>query len=439
MYIILVLLAVGLGVLTFFNYQANKQQQQTIEAVKEAASATPTPPPTETPAPTEEPKRNTETITMAFAGDLVGQAGLTTDVEETGEEGEAPTYDFTEQISGVVPSLGEADVAVCTLVTTLGNDGTYDSYHMPASLATALRGAGFNLVNAASDHILDRGLEGLATTANVLKEAGLNPTGIYGESASRSLPIANIGDVKVAFLSYTYGTAGTGAEPVSVADYSWCMDILTTDYMTNKETVDYGKITSDIAAVKEAGADIVACFVYWWDNTQYYTEPRSNQTEVVDYLLENGVDIIIGGGVKVPQPIETRVVERADGSRSNCVVCYSLSSLMSCFNDVYTNLSAVVSIEISRDADTGEIWISGVSDRPLFMLDTGDYEDYSDPSFRYRLLDATEAVANYEQGSTDVVSAQAYEAIKTGIDDLKTLMGAEYAEENGGVTLEFPY
>ena len=209
-------------------------------------------------------------------------------------------------------------------------------------------------------------------------------------------------------------------------------------YVLAFPSIDFGEFDADIAAVREAGADIVVCYLYWWDSTQYYTVTRQNQTDVVEHLFENGVDILIGGGVKTPQPIETRVVERADGSKANCVACYSLSNLMSCFNDRYTNLSATARIEVSRDTDTGETWVSGVSYVPLFMLDTDDYEDYEDPGYKYRLLDAYDAIEGFETGF-GTVSEQTYDAIVTGVADLQTLLGADYDVENGGVILEYPY
>lgn len=435
MYVLLIFLAVGLGFLVMFNFRANRQQQQDIETALEEAAITPTPEPTATPAPTAEPVRNTKTVTLAFAGDLVGQAGLSTDAQRTAEDG-STVYDFTEELYGVRGAIELADMAACTLVSTLTASGEYDSYRMPASMATALQEAGFDLVNTASDHIMDRGLEGLAETVNALNGAQLGVVGSY-TNADRSFPMASVNGVKVAFLSYTYGTAGTGATPVSVADNSWCLDLLTVDYMTDKTTVDYDKIDADIATVKQAGADIVVCFVYWWDNTQYYTDPRDSQKEVADHLLQSGVDILIGGGVKVPQPIETRVVEREDG-KANCVVCYSLSNLMSCFNDANTDVSAVATVQISRDTDTGDVWVSGVSTRPLFMLDTDDYEGYNEPGYKYRLLDARGETYSFTQGG-GILNQASYEAALAGIESLKTLIGEQYDVENGGVTLDYPY
>jgi len=208
--------------------------------------------------------------------------------------------------------------------------------------------------------------------------------------------------------------------------------------MTDQKTVDYDRIDSDIQTARENGADIVVCFVYWWDNTQYYTASRDNQAAVADHMFEKGVDVIIGGGVKTPQPIETKVVEREDGTLANCVVCYSLSNLMSCFNDVNTNLSATAKISVSRDVDTGEVWVSGVSYDPLFMLDTDDYADYSEPDFRYRVLDAYGAMEAHENNEGDLTD-DAYAAITEGVRSLQDILGAQYDARNGGKLLPFPY
>ena len=437
-YVVLVFLAVGLAILIFFNYQANTEQMEAIEAAEIAAATTPTPEPTTTPEPTPTPNRVVDTVTLAFAGDLVAQPGLTTDAAfvSDGDDGEdEKSYDYFDELAGVVPSLTGVDFAACTLVGVISDGGTYDSgYTMPAAIATALVGSGFQVVNAATDHILDLGFDGLEETARTIQSEGLIPVGIYATELSHGAFMADIHGVSVALLSYTCGTGG-----VSVAERPWCVDVMTQDYMTDQQTVDYGRIDSDIAAVKAAGADIVVCFAYWWDSTQYYTVVRPNQQEVVDHLFTQGVDIVIGGGVKTPQPIETRVVERADGSKANCVACYSLSNLMSCFNDRYTNLSAMAKISVSRDTDTGECWISGVSYDPLFMLDTDDYEDYDEPGWKFRLLDAYDSLEAYEEGDSSVVSELAYQAIGQGVSDLQELLGAEYDIENGGVELEYPY
>ena len=111
---------------------------------------------------------------------------------------------------------------------------------------------------------------------------------------------------------------------------------------------------------------------------------------------------------------------------------------MSCFNDPYTNLSATARISISRDTATGETWVSGVSYQPLFMLDTDDYDDYGEPGYKYRLLNAYESMEDYERGQ-GYLTAKAYDAVEKGVEELGEILGTEYDIQNGGVTLEYPY
>lgn len=432
--VLMIFLVVGLALLVFFNYQANTQQMEEIAAAEAAAAATPTPVPTATPEPTPVPERNVETVTLAFTGDIVGQAGITTDAQQTAEDGSV-SYDYSLQLAGVADILSDANLSSGTLVGTLAAEGEFGAYRLSSALANAMAGAGFQVVNAATDHILDNGVDGLVETVSILNGEGLQTVGAYTSELSHGLFLANVGDLKVAFLSYTYGTGGT-----SVASNSWCVDILTTDYMSDRKTVDYDRIDSDIAAVKQAGADLVVCYVYWWDNDQYYYDaPRDNQVEVANYLTENGVDVVIGSGVKVPQPIEVETLERADGTKANTVVCYSLSNLLSAFGDQYTNISAVAKIQVSRDLDTGEVWVSGVSYEPMFTLDTEDNGEYGDGEDRFWALDAYAAVEDYENGADRRVTEETYEAIRTGIADLQSILGAEYDSVNGGVFLEYPY
>ncbi len=119
MYIILVFLVVGLGIMIFMNFQLNRDKDKEREEAALAAATTPTPVPTETPEPTPTPARTVETVTLAFAGDIVAQPGLTTDAAgktETNDDGSVTvSYDFYDEIAGVLPSLSGADLAACTL------------------------------------------------------------------------------------------------------------------------------------------------------------------------------------------------------------------------------------------------------------------------------------------------------------------------------------
>ena len=71
----------------------------------------------------------------------------------------------------------------------------------------AARDAGFNLLTTANNHALDRGLGGLINTLDILDEISIEHVGTYrNELESESVFIKKFNDVKVSFLSFTYGT-----------------------------------------------------------------------------------------------------------------------------------------------------------------------------------------------------------------------------------------
>ncbi len=449
MYMLMVFLVVALAVIVFLNVMANKELQDE-RAAELAAALIPTPAPTAVPTPTPEPERNTEDIVLRFAGDILGHKGLTTEareeIESDSDDEQAPKvyrYDYSEELAQIAPLLGDADMVSCTLASTLMDAEEYVDYLMPRVFAESLAEVGFDLVNTASDRILDQGLEGLQSTVSALEDQGLITLGTAPDESrfqtNSGIYTKVIDGVTFAFLSYTWGTNN-----MSAADYPYAVNILTSDYMSAQTTVDYARLDADLAKARDMGANVVVCYIYWGSQANYYTDIREEQRTVAEYLCENGADIIVGGGVKVAQPIEL-LKFREEGKERTCVVAYSLGSLMSGFVDNKTNLSALLDIKLQRDLDSGEIWIENVSYRPLFMLFTSNYEGMpEEPPFRYRLLDLRDAMDRYEAVSEgredadaeslteDCIIQSVYGALEQGELSLQSILGMKFDAENGG-------
>ena len=455
LYVLMVFLCVGLAVLLFLNVQANKELNASQAQAVYEALVTPTPVPTAEPTP-EPAERNTEDIVLAFGGEIVGQMGLTKDAEQvyepeqTGEEDVEVqvSYDYDDEIVGLSDLLAQPDFVSCTLGSVLLDSVDYESYVMNPGFAVTLEKSGFDLVNTASNRILYRGMEGLESTVSALQSAGLINLGTAATQESfdenNGIVTKVFNGVTVAFLSYTCETGD-----VSAADTPYAVNILTSDYMSGAQSIDYDRIDSDLQLAKDRGADLIVCYVYWWSEDSYYIDVRDNQRELATYLCENGVDIVAGSGTKVPQPIELMKFRDEDGSERSCVVIYSPGNLLNCFDDNYTNLSGLVCVDLKRDVDTNEVWISDVYYKPLFMLDTSDYSDIPEDSaeFKYRIFDLRDAVSRYEAVNTegegdgealaaDCITREVYNAMLAGVDTLQQLFGAEYDEINGGVDVQ---
>ena len=68
---------------------------------------------------------------------------------------------------------------------------------------------GFDVASCATNHMLDRGAKGALFTANILADNGIKSVGINEDGdISNNCVFINTNGIRVAFLSYTYGTNG---------------------------------------------------------------------------------------------------------------------------------------------------------------------------------------------------------------------------------------
>ena len=211
--------------------------------------------------PTAEPSgepADVTTATIAVGGDIVMHTGLNSEAQT--ESG----YDYTP-IFGVLPDLvSDADYAVCSLVTTLVAEGSaytaYPLFRSPTAIASAISSVGFDLVNTATSHLADAWKDGIDYTLDTLDAAGLAHVGTYRTEAERTesgnRTMVDINGISVAFLAYTCDT-----NSVPVSGFEYAASICATDYLSGGTEIDYELMDGDIAAAREAGADLVFVFM----------------------------------------------------------------------------------------------------------------------------------------------------------------------------------
>ena len=161
-------------------------------------------------------------------------------------------------------------------------------------------------------------------------------------------------------------------------------------------------------------ADAIAVFMHW--GQEYATSPSAQQRELADFLFENGATLVLGGHVHVPQPMELR--ELPYGRTG--FLCYCLGNLISNQHDRYTNLTAAVSLELTKDGETGAVTVSDAEYVPRYML----HPDAS-AGGRYHLLDLNRSIADCESGDHTVVPAAVLPALRQGLADAHSIFGAE--------------
>lgn len=379
-----------------------------------------------TQADASEPPETTEPVvqpnivsTLAVCGDAMSHMPQTRDAYDS----QAGVYDYKPMIRFAKPWIEQADYAVVNLETTFAGGPDYSgfpAFNTPDALGDALKDAGFDLVSTANNHCLDRGYDGMVRTLDVLDNLGLAHVGTYRSAEERAaqngVHVADVGGIKVAFLSYTYGTNGI---PVSKS-HPDTVNILHTDYMSDAQVLDTARIADDLAAAEALSPDLIAVIVHW--GVEYQTTQNEHQEEIADFLFDHGADVILGSHPHVLQPMETRTLTDRDGTTHTGFVCWSLGNFISSQNDEYTDTTVVLNLELTKNPNTGVTDVTKVGYVPLYMLD----REQEVGGERFTLLDAHRGIEEYASGDSSYISASTEKKLQKCVSDCHKILGAEY-------------
>lgn len=210
-----------------------------------------------------------------------------------------------------------ADVAAFNAETVLVDKESavsgYPQFGSPIAVGEAIAAAGFDVASCANNHALDKGIYGIDVTSSFYKENGITCVGIQGSGDSEYRPYEVItrNGIRIALLSYTYGTNG-----IDVSDkYPYAVHYLPED------ASEGAGLTADIQAARN-DADFVVVFAHWGD--EYETSVSDYQRSMASLMGKAGADVIIGSHPHVVQ--ETELVDRPDGGKT--LVYYSLGNFI---------------------------------------------------------------------------------------------------------------
>lgn len=269
-------------------------------------------------------------VNLLFLGDAMQHQKQ---LDSALKAGKNKRYDYTECFSLIAPEIQAADYAVCNLEVPLGGGPTYSgfpNFSAPDAYAIALRDAGIDMMLTSNNHCLDRGDKAARRTLEALDDLGIDHIGTYYDLKDREQKIPFLKDIKgikFGFLDYTYGT--NGIDPTEGAEIA----------LIEKE-----RIADEIRQTKEAGAEIVVVAMHW--GTEHVLRESPEQRNLVDFLVEQGVDLVIGGHPHVVQPMEVRYNDKED---KEVLVVYSLGNLISNMTSSDTCGGALVRATIERD------------------------------------------------------------------------------------------
>lgn len=318
-------------------------------------------------------------------------------------------YDFSNVFKNIKPYTQNADITVGNLETTFAGKSRaytgYPTFNTPEILGKNLKDIGVDVLTTANNHCMDKGYSGLASTLNFLDQYELSHTGTArNEEEQNTILIKNVNGIKIAFLSYTYGTNGI---------------TIPKDKTYSVNLIDKDLIKKHIGLAKAENVDVICASMHW--GVEYKLKQNSTQENLANFLFENGVDIILGSHPHVLEPMEKRTITLEDGTQKDGFVIYSLGNFVS--GQIYPNTKSTVilDIQITKNSE-GKISIDTVHYTPLYLYDKGTN---SKARTRYTLIDIEKSISDYENGNDNSISRSLYNTLKEELSTIQKTVGKE--------------
>lgn len=361
---------------------------------EETAAVTTQPPTTgETEGTGTAPTTAPDTVLhLAFGGDL----NITPKVVETA----TGDYDYTQALLDVTPVLAQADITVLNFEGSFFGAPYGEDRSAPASLATALKSSGVDLLQLANSYSIYKGMDGLSATVKTVQEAGLIPVGAYADTeaaaAGKGYTIREVSGVKIAFVAFTKGMhKGMTVPPGSEK----CVNLLYKDYASDYQTIDEEGITEILDSAKQEQPDMIVALLHW--GSEYNNTISKTQEEICQLLQQNGVSAIVGTHSHFLQQM------KLDPTTGN-FVAYSLGDFMGEAPRSGAEYSVILDLEVTKDGTTGQTRITNFSYTPIYqVIEEGQ---------PLRVMRIREAITAYESGYIDRVSESTYLNMKSALE-----------------------
>jgi len=253
---------------------------------------------------------------------------------ESAYNSKTKSYHYDPVFERIKPVIERADFAIANIEVTFAGPpySGYPQFSSPDALASSCKKNGIDVLVTANNHSCDRRTKGVIRTIQVLDSLQIPHTGTFRSALERKLNnllILKKGDFRVGVLNYTYGTNGLKAAKPALVNY-----------------IDTNQILKDIKNSQSENLDQLIVITHW--GLEYQTSPNNKQIKTSNFLLRNGVDIVVGSHPHVMQKAEWH-------QDKNQFVAYSLGNFVSNQASVNTDGGMMVELTLVKNDNTVKI------------------------------------------------------------------------------------
>ncbi len=257
-------------------------------------------------------------------------------------------YDFRPMYSNVQDIISSADISFINQETVMSHryePSQYPDFNAPQELGTNLKEIGFDIVNLATNHMLDMWYDGLEDTMDFLEDQDVFFVGAYDDKDDfMNIRIIERKGIKIAVVGFTYGT--------------------NTPQKKDNEPLFIPKINdNDIKAwisQAETVSDITVVSMHW--GKEYSQTPTAEQRRLAQLIADCGGDVIIGHHTHCLQPIEW--IYGKNGGKTLCF--FSLGNFTSETDETISLPGGMAQFDIIKDEAYG-VYIDNVVFIPTVM------------------------------------------------------------------------
>lgn len=243
------------------------------------------------------------------------------------------TYNFDKIFENIKDDIQTADIAIINQETILVHDrnkiSSYPTFGTPEEIGHSIVSAGFDVVAHATNHTMDKGIDGIKETLNFWNTyyPNINILGIHNNAEEKDVSYLTKNNIKVGFVNYTYGLNGLESRRKG---NEYIVDLLSDNDI--EKTMTEAKENSDLLiAILHIG-------------TEYVYEPTKYQKEQVEKFIDLGADIVLCAHPHVLEPYEMVITKNGNTG----LVYYSLGNFISSQDEIPRVLGGMADINIRK-------------------------------------------------------------------------------------------